>query len=166
MIFSRSLAGLMAGRGVLSTMGLTDADANVTVALTVFPGTQPTTSSDIVDNWAGYNTTYLFHMSNVDYELVNPKNAAQSGLITNANSPTSNPAVNAGEASWAIIWCSNIIEGLGAGELGDILIPNSQFIVGPVTLYSGNGIVRLSDLSIEAYSTYTFVDSTIFFNKN
>lgn len=165
LLFSPSLAGLMAGRGILVPMGMTtNANSNVTVSLTVFAGAQPT-ATDITNNWDDYNGAYLFHMRGVDYKLASPTSNTLCGLVTNANYPTSESAINSGTASWCIIWCSDIASGSSPGELGDTTIPNTQFIVGPVTLYSGNGIVRLSNLSIASGSTYNFVDSTMFFNK-
>ena len=171
LLFSPSLAGLMAGRGILVPMGMTtNATSNVTTSLTVFAGEQPP-ADDISNNWDDYNDAYLFHMRGVEYKLSNPTSNTLCGLISNANYPTSEPALNTslvsggGGASWCVIWCSDISSGSAPGELGDIAVPNTQFIVGPVTLYSGNGIVRLSNLSITSGLTYNFVDSTMFFNK-
>lgn len=166
MLFSPSVAGLMAGRGVLVPMGITtNASSNVTVSLTVYSGTQPS-AANVANNWSTYNTSYLFHMPDVEYKLQDPTSNTLCGLITNANSPTSNAAVNSNTASWCIIWCSNVQEGSGAGQLSNTAIPNGNFLVGPVTVYTGNGIVRLSDLAITSSNTYNFVDSSIYFNKN
>lgn len=165
MLFSSTVAGLMAGRGIMVPMGIsTNAESNVTVSLTVYSGTQPT-AANVADNWSTYNTSYLFHMPNVEYKLQNPNSNTQCGLITNANYPTSNTSINSNTASWCIIWCSNIQEGSGAGQLSNTAIPDVNYVVGPVTLYTGKGIVRLSDLSITTGNTYNFVDSSIYFNK-
>lgn len=165
LLFSPSLAGLLAGRGVLVPMGMTsNASSNVTVSLTVYSGTQ-SSAADIASNWVNYNSTYLFHVPGVVYKLSNPTSNTLCGLVTNANYPSSDTAVNTGTAAWCIVWCSNVASGTGSGQIGNATIPNSQFIVGPVTLYSGNGIVRLSDLSVTSGLSYTFLDSTIFFNK-
>lgn len=167
-LFSPSVAGLMAGRGILVPMGMTtNAQSNVVVSLTVYSTSQAQPlANTIADNWTSYNSTYLFHMQNVQYKLDSPTSNTQSGLIINANTPTSNTALNTGTASWCIIWCSNVPNGSGsAGSIGHSTLPNSQFLVGPVTYAYGNGIVRLSNLSVTSGSTYTFVDSTIYFNR-
>lgn len=164
MLFSPSVAGLLAGRGVMIPMGMTsNAASNVTVALTVYSGTQPSANT-ISSNWTNYNTTYLFHMANVEYELVYSSSNTLSGLISNANFPTSNAAVSGGTAGWCIIWCSNVQNGNGAGQIANTTIPNAQFLVGPVTEAWGNGVVRLTNTSISSAQTYNFVDSTIYFS--
>lgn len=165
LLFSPSLAGLLVGRGILVPMGMTtNASSNVTVSLTVYSGSQPSAAT-ISNTWTDYNLTYLFHMRGVQYKLSSPSSNTNCGLLTNDNNPTSEAALNSGTAAWCIIWCSDVVSGTNPGELSDTTIPNSQFIVGPVTLYSGNGIVRLSNLSIVGSSQYTLVDSTVFFNK-
>lgn len=164
MLFSPSVAGLMAGRGVMVPMGMTTNSAvNVTVSLTVYSGSQPSANA-IESGWTNYNTTYLFHMPNVEYELLFNTSNTQCGLITNSNFPTSNAAVNGGTASWCIIWCSNVQNGNSTGQIANTTIPNTQFLVGPVTEPWGNGVVRLSNTTITSTQTYNFVDSTIYFS--
>lgn len=164
MIFSPSVAGLMAGRGVMVPMGMTsNSAANLTVSLTVYSGVQPNVTT-VAQNWTSYNESYLFHMANVEYELVyNNSNTFLSGLISNSNFPTSFPAENTNTASWCVVWCSNVDDGNGAGQIANTTIPNENFLIGPVTEAWGNGIVRLTSTSIEAAQTYNFVDSTIYF---
>lgn len=164
MLFSPSVAGLMAGRGVMVPMGMTSNSAsNVTVSLTVYSGSQPTAET-IENNWTNYNTTYLFHMPNVEYELLFNTSNTQTGLITNCNFPTSNAAINGGTASWCIIWCSNVQNGTGSGQIANTVIPDTEFLVGPVTEPWGNGVVRLTSTTISSAQTYNFVDSTIYFS--
>lgn len=166
-LFSPSIAGIVAGRGILVPMGMTtNAASSVTVSLTVYSGESQPAANTILNNWSSYRSSYLFHMPNVQYKLNSPTSNTESGLIVNVNTPTSNTALNSGTSSWCIIWCSNVPNGNSSpGQIGYTTIPNTQFLVGPVTLPYENGIVRMSNLSVTAGSTYTFIDSTIYFQK-
>lgn len=165
-IFSQSISGTMIARGIMVPMGMTTtASSSITVSLTVYSGVQPSAAT-IASSWSSYNTTYLFHLPGVSYFIPNWDNTTLlGGYMTKNNNPTAVAAINSGTASWAIIWCSNVAAGSGAGQIQNATIPNTSFLVGPVTLDSGNGIVKLFDLNIISANSYTILDSTIQFRN-
>lgn len=169
LIYSPSISNMFVFRGILgavTSITTTGTGVNVqptaSMSLTVYSGVQPSAAT-ITSSWASYNTTYLFHLPGVSYiqPLVNQIPAG--GFITRANVPTAVTATNSGTASWAIVWCSNVAAGTAAGQIGNATIPNTNFIVGPVTLGNGNGIVTMNSLTVTSGVSTNILDSTIQF---
>lgn len=169
LLFSPSISNMFVFRGILGAVtGITITGASftnqptVTLALTIYSGVQPSAAT-ITSSWASYNTSYLFHQPGVNYiqPLINQLPAG--GFITRSNNPTAVTATNSGTASWAIVWCNNVLAGTGAGQIGNATIPNANFIVGPVTLGNGNGIITMSNLTVTSGVSTTILDSNIEF---
>jgi len=170
LLFSPSIANMFVFRGILgavtgiSTTGNTiwAVQPTANMAVTVYSGVKPSASS-ITASWPSYNANYLFHQPGVNYIQANLNLVPGGGFLTRTNVPTSVTALNGGTASWCIVWCSNVAAGSSAGQIGNAALPNANFIVGDVTIGSGNGIVTLDTLTITGGSTVTILDSTIEF---
>lgn len=169
LLFSPSIANMFVFRGILGavtgitlTGGSVPLQPTVTLAATIYSGVKPTAAA-ITASWSSYNTTYLFHQPGVNYIQANFNLVPGGGFLTRSNVPTSVTALNGGTASWCIIWCSNVVAGTGAGQIGNATLPNANFIVGDVTVGSGDGIVTLSSLTVTGGSSVTILDSTIEF---
>lgn len=169
LIYSPSIANVFVYRGVVGAIdGIIQTGINIspsptpTLAITVYSGAQPS-AAGITASWSAYNTNFLFHQPGVTYILPNPTVPAAGALLTRNNLPTAVTAANTGTASWCIIWCSNVATGSGSGQISNAVLPNTKFIVGPVTTGSGNGIVTLASLSIVSGTSVSILDSTIKF---
>lgn len=169
LLFSPSIANMFVFRGILgavtgvATTGQTySQQPTVTLAVTIYSGVKPSAAT-ITSSWSSYNTTYLFHQPGVNYVQAQFNLVPGGGFLTRSNNPTAVTALNAGTASWCIIWCNNVAAGTGAGQIGNATLPNANFIVGDVTIGSGDGIVTLNSLAITGGSTVTILDSTIEF---
>lgn len=173
MIFSPSIATLMAGAGVLKGMGYTEATfaSNggnstpvVTVAATIYSGIQPSAAA-ITSSWASYNTNFLFHQPGISIIQLNYSSLTNSGgILEISGSPTAVTAANNGTASWAILWCSNVAAGSSAGQISNATIPNVNFIVGPVTLTASNGMLTMANLSSTSGNSISVSGLNLTFN--
>jgi len=169
LLFSPSIANMFVFRGILGAVtGIVTTGSSITIqptaamSVTVYSGVKPSAGA-ITSSWPSYNTTYLFHQPGVNYTQPNWFDPVYGGFITRNNLPTEVTALNSGTASWCIIWCSNVLAGTGAGQIGNAILPNANFIVGDVTIGSGDGIVTLNNLSITGGQSATILDSTIEF---
>lgn len=169
LLFSPSIANMFVFRGILgavtgvSTTGVPiPMQPTAAMSVTVYSGVKPSAAS-ITASWGSYNTTYLFHQPGVNYIQANPGLIPGGAFITRTNVPAAVTALNSGTASWCIIWCSNVAAGSGAGQIGNATLPNANFIVGDVTIGSGDGIVTLSNLVVTGGQSTTILDSTIEF---
>lgn len=112
-------------------------------AATVFQGTQPNADS-IASSWSSSSANYLQHWTGIVWTQPNPNSPPLGNVLQNNTAITATTANSSGTATWAILWGSNVSEAtVQSGTL-----PNANFIVGPVTNSTGNGIVRLSSTSI------------------
>lgn len=110
-----------------------------TRAVTVFSGAQPSAAS-IAASWPTYNTLVLQHWPNVLFGNAPGSNTFGSGYYVQLNgaiTPTTTYA--SGTATWGILWGSNVSE---VTVLGSSL-PNSIFMVVPVTDQAGTGTIKL-----------------------
>lgn len=169
LLFSPSIANMFVYRGILgsvtgvaTTGGSLSPQPTAGMSVTVYSGVKPTAAS-ITSSWSSYNTTYLFHQPGVNYIQANYNLVPGGGFLSRTNTPTPVTALNSGTASWCIVWCSNVLAGSSTGQIGNSTLPNVNFIVGDVTIGSGNGIVTLSDLNVTSSTTVTILDSTIEF---
>lgn len=157
MIYSTSIQNLFLGQGILVPMGMTTNGAsNVTVSLTVYDGTQPN-SSNILSNWGSYNTSFLYHKTDVVYYQPNHNNVSNGNYITLETLPAAQTAVANGNANWVIIWTANHPE----ANVNNASIPSNSFIIGPVSNVYSNGIVKFSNTTFVTGNTYNIADSLI-----
>lgn len=157
MIYSTSLRNLFLGRGILVPMGLTTNGAsNVTISFSVYEGSQPNANT-ILENWGSYNTSYLLHKTDVEYNQPNYNNVISGNYMTLAGLTTAQTAINTGNADWVIVWTSNQSE----ENVRSSIIPSNNFIIGPVSNVYANGIVKFFDTYFESGNNYTLADSII-----
>ncbi len=167
LIFSSSIAnsfifrGVMGGiSGVATTGTYINAYPTPSIAVTIYSGAQPSCSA-ITGGWTNYNSNYLFHQPGITVSMPNPTIPGTGAFLTRSNIPTPVTALNSGTAAWCIIWCSNVADGTSSGQIRGSTLPNPNFIVGPVTLGSGNGVVTLQNLTITTGTSATIADLTI-----
>jgi hypothetical protein len=120
--------------------GLLRHGLGVDSAITVYSGVQPT-AQQILDNWPEYNAysvNCLAHYNDVMWSQ--PLNNT-ANFISISKFPVSPNHPHNGIGQWCILWGGNPpIE-----DIAEPLIPTNEFIVGPISLLSGNGIVRYND---------------------
>jgi hypothetical protein len=114
-------------------------------SITIYSGVQPTAQVIEVD-WTSYNQsssaclahysagpTWLWNQGTLTYYFTNTDNA----LTTNA--------LNSGTAAWAIIWNGTAV------NINTEVLPNfGRFIVVPVSLNTGTGVIRYTNLTATA----------------
>lgn len=169
LLFSPQIANMFVFRGILgavtgvNTIGpYFTPQPTAAMSVTVYGGIKPTAAT-ITSSWTSYNTTYLFHQPGVNYIQANYNLVPGGGFLTRTGVPAAVTALNSGTASWCIIWCSNVATGTSAGQIGNATLPNANFIVGDVTIGSGDGIVTLTSLVITGDASSSILDSTIEF---
>lgn len=169
MIFSPSIATLLCGAGILKGMGYTEATfavaqatPSVVVSATIYSGVQPSAAT-IFSSWASYNTSFLFHQPSLTIIQPSWNSPTTGGILVLSGSPTAVTASNSGTASWAILWCSNVASGTGAGQISNATIPNANYIVGPVTLGSGKGIITMGDTNVVSGATVSILSASLSF---
>lgn len=144
MIFHPNIRNLFIGRGILA--GLTS-----TVGVTVFSGTQPPISQ-VEANWSTYSSQILVHWSGVGFTQ------PLDGILLSVTAfPTPAVATATGTAKWAIIWSTNLLSADVAGST----LPSTSFIVVPVSIASGTGVIRVADVNITSGSSITLQDASI-----
>lgn len=157
MIYSTSIQNLFLGQGILVPMGMsTNGASNVTISLTVYGGTQPN-SANILANWGTFNTSYLYHKTNVVYYQPNYNNVSTGNYITLYSLPDAQTAIANGNANWVIIWTANHPE----ANITGATIPSNSFIIGPVSNVYSNGIVKFDNTNFVSGNTYNVADSLI-----
>lgn len=141
---------------------LTDGDsgAAVNAAITIYGGTQPTASA-IEAGWANYNTSYLLHLPNFSIQQPNASTAGTGISIVNNGLPAVQPAANTGTASWAILWIANVAAGTATGQIGGATLPETKFIILPVSDLSQTYPVRFQNTSMTSGASYTISDLNI-----
>lgn len=144
LLFSPSIAKLALGSGIYNLAGWTYGGLISTVnAVSVFSGTQPTAAALL-------NTSNNFQIysspagTNLLAQFTSIATSEIGSVLQASNFPTATP-INTGVASWAVIWDT----GSANIPIGDPLpaIYNHQFMVLPVSLTGGNGIVRFNSLN-------------------
>lgn len=143
----------MIGRGILGGLAAPPGG----VGVTVYSGVQPSAAT-ITANWSLYNSTvteYLIHFFSVGWTQ------PLGGLATFASIttfPTLTAATRSGTGAWCIIWATNVT----APQLASGTLPNTSFLVAPVSDLAGTGTVRFNpDTIFVAASTYNIADGTI-----
>lgn len=131
--------------------GVTNSYANLGIknnfaasfAVTVFQGVQPS-AADITSSWSSSSANYLQHWTGCSWTQPSLNSPPLGNTLQLTAIPAATTANATGTATWAILWGSNVSE--ASVQTGTL--PNANFIVGPVTDLTGNGIVRLSSNSI------------------
>lgn len=111
-------------------------------AITIYKGVQPT-AEHIATNWNNYKLSavnVLAHFNGVVWDMQEKSSIVNnSKFISITGFPNAVNALASGEASFAIIWNSDVSQ----ANLDSASIPESKFIVGPVTTNSGTGVIRI-----------------------
>ena len=144
MIFHPNIRNLMIGQGILAAL-------STLVGVTVYSGSQPT-AAFIEANWSNFNATPLLHWTDVGF--TQPLNGILASVTT---FPAPVNALLTGTASWAIIWSTNVT----AVQVAAGAIPSTSFIVCPVSISSGAGVIRLTNTSIVAGASTSLIDGSI-----
>ena len=124
-------------------------------AITVYKGTQPT-AADVTGNWSNYNSASVDHLAH--YVSGNwtqqPVNGPILGLST---VPAAVTAVNTGDASWAIVWMTNITQ----LQVNGATLPHVSFIVVPCSDIAGSGVIRFEDVAFTQGVAKAISEATI-----
>lgn len=157
-IFYRSIRHVFLHMGIIrSGTGASSSLTRSTFAITVYSGAQPS-AADITSTWTNYNTTFLAHWQGVVLDQPAAGGTIDSlqylSLYTATGSST---AANSGTASWAIMWPTNPTQATISGTS----LPSTSFIVLPVSLITGSGMVRFNSLTFTSGSSYVIDDVTI-----
>lgn len=108
--------------------------------ITVYSGAQPT-AAQILANWSNYkssNSNFLVHF------VGNYWDQPYKGNLLDLYNMSEATPINTGVASWAILYTNNIL----FSQLNAASIPNSSFLVLPVTTTAEKGVIRLADINI------------------
>jgi hypothetical protein len=109
-----------------------------THAITIYAGTQPTPAT-VTANWAAdyasSNANFLGHYQGASWSVPDSSDTATMAVPAAVN------ATNTGTAAWAILWAANPAIGVMGGA-----IPSAAFMVVPVGLSGGNGVIQLATL--------------------
>lgn len=120
-------------------------------SLTIYSGAQPTPAT-LISSWSSYNSTnsnFLWHCPNgLTLSVTGSVNIYASGI------PSSILPYNNGTASWAVLWSSAI----AYSSMGSGTIPNTYFMICPVTSNTGNGVVRLQTTTLETSTAMTILN--------
>lgn len=144
LLYHPNMSQLVANRGF--GLGLSS-------AFTVFTGAQPT-PADVIANWTSYNTQFLVHHTGAAWihPLSNTTTFLSLGTI-----PPLTVAANSGVATWAILWASAVTQ----VSLANATIPNTYFVLVPVSEQAGTGVVRYVSTTFVAGNSYQPLDGTI-----
>lgn len=146
MIFTAPLLNLYLRRGIID--GFTQP-----YAVTVFGGSQPTAST-IANSWSSYNTTFLQHWVGMNWNHPNATTLNAGNYIELTAIPTATTANANGVATWGIIWANNVSQ----ANVQLSTLPNTLFIVGPVTDPYGTGMIKVPNTTIVAGTTSSLTD--------
>lgn len=123
-------------------------------SITIYAGEQPLAAA-IISSWSSYNNTsnnLLWHATGGPNEL---QFALQNNVTVYANSfPALTAPVRAGTASWAIVWSTAV----AYSSMGTGTIPNTMFMVVPVTAQNGDGVCKLQSTSLTTGTSITITN--------
>jgi hypothetical protein len=131
--------------------------ASIDVTFTIYGGTQPT-AADIVANWPSYYNTFLLNLPTAANVYQPNAGVVDTGVsLFNTGLPTSQTSNAAGTAEWAIMWGASGYDPLSHPTT----IPDTKFIVVPVSNTSGTAPLRLASTTIAAATSYTIADFSL-----
>lgn len=143
-----TLSAMFLGRGIKGIMTSSS-------AITVYKGTQPL-AADITSTWTNYNsasTDYLAHYVGGLWTQ-QPTNDNLLGLAT---VPAAVTAAQSGDASWAIVWMTNITQ----VQCDDSTLPHAAFMVVPCSIIAGAGVIRFEDVAYTSGVAKAISEGTI-----
>lgn len=152
MQFSSSIANLMAGRGILQAFNTGIQPTTFPSCITVYSGAQPTAAA-VAAAWASYNSTnaaFLAHFPGAFWTQ------PSYGPLVQLTVPAAVNASNSGTAAWAIVWQNSY----SLAQMGTGTIPNSVFAVVPVSLNTGTGVIRMTNLTVTAATSTAIYDGS------
>lgn len=153
MIYDQNLRNLYIFQAII-------AGSTANIAITVFEGTQPT-AANITSSWSSASANYLQHWTGAYWTQPTGTTVGAGNVCMIGATPTAQLANKTGTATWGVIWASNVTE----ASVQSSTLPNANFIVGPVTDISGNGMIKMNSTSTTAGSNVTFVtDASIAIN--
>lgn len=123
-------------------------------SVTIFSGTQPT-AAQVVSSWSTYSAQYLVHWPSVTWPLPPDYQTIQATQTVTASLPAGVAAFRTGTAGWGICW-GNL--NASAATIQGATLPGTQFIVVPVTVSGGNGIIKMTTMSIVSGTSYQPAD--------
>jgi hypothetical protein len=124
-----------------------------THAITIYAGTQPTPAT-VETNWAtdyvSANANFLAHYQGAVWTV---NNASDTGTLT---PPAAVNASNTGTGAWAILWASNPALASMNGA-----IPTTAFMVVPVTVSGGQGVIQVASLAFTSGVSKAIASGTL-----
>ena len=124
-------------------------------AITVYKGTQPD-AIDITNNWSNYksgSTDYLAHYVSGLWT----QQPIRGNLLGLSTVPAAAVAAQTGDASWAIVWMTNISQVQCDGST----LPHVAFAVVPCSSIAGNGVVRFENVTFTSGVAKAITEATI-----
>ena len=136
---------------------LNSPNANVTISISFWGGTQPTAANFATNYMATYNSTMLLNLNGVVLYQPNADTADLGIGFVNNGVPTAQTPYNSGTITWAALWQANITTPVGTN------IPSSypRYALLPVTDSAGSGIIRFANTTVSTATPATFVDFSI-----
>lgn len=126
-----------------------------TVAMTIYKGTKPSAET-IASNWSNYKTDsfdILVHYTGGVWT----QQPLQGSLLGLSTVPPSKSALGSGNASWAIIWMTDVNDSACASST----LPNTSFIVVDCSVVGGSGVVRFTDTVFTTGISKVIAEATI-----
>ena len=126
-----------------------------TVAITIYKGTKPSAET-ITNNWPNYKTgsvDILVHYTGGVWT----QQLLQGSLLGLSTVPPSKNALGSGDASWAIIWMTDVDDATCAAAT----LPNTSFIVVDCSDIGGSGVIRFSDTTFTTGISKAISEATI-----
>lgn len=139
------------GNNFLRSLG--DTMFATSASITVYSGAQPTAVT-VQGDWTSYKTSNVECLAHF---LTGPSWSYNAGTLTwyNTTNPNATNVYNTGTASWAIIWSKTISTVLVQGST----LPDTQFVVVPVSTATGTGILRMVSADVVPGTTATVTSS-------
>lgn len=120
------------------------ADGDYVKSWTVYSGVQPTAAT-VASEWVNYKSSNSNCLAHYSSGITFTYNAGTlTYYFTNVGNSITATALNSGTAAWAILWVSGAVTDL---QLSLSALPQSRFVVVPVTDTSGIGIIRYTSLA-------------------
>lgn len=116
-------------------------------SITMYAGTQPTPTT-LISSWSSYNyntSNFLWH-AQTGLTL-----AVTGGVSIYASATPSALPVRSGTAAWAVVWSGSV----STGTMTTSSIPNSSFMICPISINTSNGVVRLASTTLATGTTAT-----------
>ena len=119
---------------------------------TVYSGTQPL-ATDFQANWQSMYTSassnFLWHANGITFTIQTGNVRIQVTSFPPATAPTNN-----GTGSWCVLW--NMAP--TGGQLSGATIPSTRFIVAPISVTGGDGVLRFTSTTFDTGTPVTIID--------